>query len=149
MNDFESSLNDMLVDTFNSILKFEEESLKTLNEPVTISEAHIIEAVGKQPDKQSTVSKIAAVLNIAMPTATVAVKKLEQKGFLAKMPCQRDGRQTIITLTDLGKKIDRAHQFFHRKMARHVAKQFDEAERDVLLKAIQTLNEFFKARVDA
>jgi len=77
VDDFEKNLNHVLVDTFNYILKYEETSLKkALTVPVTISEAHIIEAVGKQEKQETTVSKIASLLGVAMPTATVAVKKL-------------------------------------------------------------------------
>ena len=140
----------MLVDTFNNILKYEETSLKAImNIPITITEAHMIEAVGRQENEEATVSKIASLLNIAMPTATIAVKKLESKGFIKKAPCDTDGRCTIISLTDLGKKIDRAHRLFHEKMVRNISRQFLDSEKEVLLTAIDKLNEFFKAKVEA
>ena len=150
MDDFELNLNEILVDTFNYILKYEELSLKkALNVPLTISEAHMIEAVGKQENEEMTVSKIASLLNIAMPTATVAVKKLENKGFIKKIPCEKDGRRTIISLTDMGRKIERAHRLFHQKMARNISRQFADEEKEVLLKTIKTLSEFFRVKVEA
>ena len=89
MDDFETNLNTALVDTFNNILKYEETSLKNIMDvPITITEAHMIEAVGKYKS-EATVSKIASLLGVTMPTATVAVKKLERKGFLKKDPCAR------------------------------------------------------------
>ena len=150
MDGFEKSLNHVLVDTFNYILKYEEISLKTiLHVPVTITEAHMIEAVGKQENKETTVSKIASFLNIAMPTATVAVKKLERKGFVKKAPCEKDGRRTIISLTDMGRKIEKVHHLFHEKMVRNISNQFLDVEKEVLLKAIRTLSEFFRVKVEA
>ena len=150
MNDFESSLNSKLIDTFNYILKYEEISLqKFLDVPVTITEAHMIEAVGNQKDQEVTVSKIAFFLNIAMPTATVAVKKLESKGFIKKVPCERDARRAIISLTDLGRKIDKVHRLFHEKMVRNISVQFLESEKDVLLRAIEKLSVFFREKVEA
>ncbi|MCL1790103.1 MAG: MarR family transcriptional regulator [Peptococcaceae bacterium] len=149
MDDFEKKLNHVLVDTFNSILKFEEISLKGfLSVPVTIAEAHMIEAVGTQENMATTVSKIASMLKIAMPTATVALKKLESKGFIKKVPCDKDGRKTIISLTDLGQRIERAHRLFHEKMVRNISRQFAEAEKDVLLKAITKLSDFFMEKVE-
>ena len=150
MNDFEKSLNHVLVETFNYILKYEELSLKNfLNMPVTITEAHMIEAISTQEDNETTVSELASFLNISMPTATVAVKKLENKNFIKKVPCEKDGRRAIISLTDMGKRIEKAHRLFHEKMVRNISRQYIDAEKEVLLKAVTTLSEFFKEKVEA
>jgi len=150
MDDFEKSLNTVLVDTFNLILKFEEVSLKkVVSVPVTITEAHIIESIGACENGESTVSEIAFLLSISMPTATVAVKKLESKGFIIKTPCAKDKRRTIISLTETGKRIDRAHGLFHKRMVKNISSQFQEIEKDVLYRAVSKLSEFFKQRVEA
>ena len=150
MDIFEKSLNDVLVDTFNLILKFEESSLKNLvSVPVTITEAHMIEAIGTQENEETTVSEIASMLSVSMPTATVAVKKLESKGFIRKSPCASDGRRTIISLTDMGKRINKAHSLFHRRMVKNISSQLRENEKDVLYRAVTKLSEFFKDKVEA
>ena len=150
MDAFEISLNGVLTDTFNSILKYEELSLKKiLDVPVTITEAHIIEAVGKREGGETTVSSLASFLGISPPTATVAVKKLENKGFIKKVQCQKDGRRSIISLTDMGKRVERIHRIFHEKMVRNIGRQFADDEKDILLKAIKTLNEFFRVKAEA
>ena len=147
MNKFEESLNNILVDTFNFILKYEEMSLqKFLHVPVTITEAHMIDAMAKE--EKTTVSKLASLLEIAIPTATVAAKKMEKKGFIQKTPCEKDARRTILSLTETGQKIARGHRLFHEKMVRHISRQFEETEKDVLLRAVNTLSEFFKAKVE-
>jgi len=150
MDNFEKSLNDVLVETFNSILKLEESSLKKIvSVPVTITEAHMIEAIGMQESKEATVSEIALMMNISMPTVTVAVKKLESKGFVKKEPCSKDGRRAIISLTEMGKKIDKAHGLFHKRMVRNISNQFQETEKDVLYRVITKLNEFFREKAGA
>lgn len=147
MNDFETNLNDILVSTFNSILKFEETSLKTIADtPVTVTEAHMIESISERSGS-STVSDIAGDLGIAMPTATVAVKKLEKKGFVTKAPFTDDGRRLLISLTEKGERIDRAHRVFHRRMVRNISTEFSDAEKEVLLSAIKKLNTFFKEKM--
>ncbi|MGI6166966.1 MAG: MarR family winged helix-turn-helix transcriptional regulator [Eubacteriales bacterium] len=149
MDEFEKCLNDILVDTFNHILKYEETSLKTITDmPVTLAEAHMIEAISKRGG-QSTVSEIASDLNIKPPTATVAVKKLEKKGLVVKMPFSKDGRRFIISLTKKGEKVNRAHSIFHRRMIRGISRGFTDAEKNILLSAAQKLGDFFRKKVKA
>ncbi len=148
MDEFERSLNSLLVDTFNSILKLEEIAIKALSGlQITIGEVHIIELVGKSG--RISAGDIASALGISPPSATVAVKKLIQKGFVIKTPCQADARRFFISLTALGQKIFNMHDGFHHKMVKNVSKGFSDAERDVLLTAVERLNEFFRKKVDA
>jgi len=150
LDDFEKKLNDLLAGIFNSILRYEETAIKNeLNTLVTIAEAHMIDAVSKQEDKEISVSNLASLLNLAVPTVTVAVKKLENKGFIKKIPCDKDGRRMIISLTDAGKRIERAHHVFHAKMVRNISRQFIESEKEQLLKVITALMEFFKEKAEA
>jgi DNA-binding MarR family transcriptional regulator len=150
MDAFEKSLNHVLVEVFNLILKYEERMLrKALKVPLTITETHTIEAIGRRKDKETTVSDIASLLSVSMPTATVAIKKLESKGFIKKDSCEKDGRRTIISLTGLGRRIEKAHHLFHESMVRNISNQFIETEKVVLLQTINKLNDFFKEKIEA
>ena len=150
MDNFEKSMNNVLVDIFNLVLKYEEISLKKIvDTPVTIAEAHMIEVIGIKEDNETTVSEIAFLMNISMPTVTVAVKKLESKGFVKKVPCAKDGRRMIVTLTETGRRINKAHGLFHKRMVKNISSQFQEAEKDVLYRAVAKLSDFFKERVKA
>lgn len=149
MTEFELNLNDILVDTFNLILKYEENSLKAISgTTLTVTEAHIIEAIARRGES-TTVSAIASSLGVAVPTATVAVKKLESKGVVLKVPCTKDGRRLIVTLTELGKKLNRAHGIFHRRMVKNISEGFSEGEKEILLSAVKKLSVFFKEKVEA
>ena len=149
MKDFETSLNDLLVDTFNSILKYEEKSLKNiLRTPVTVGEAHLIEAIGNSSGN-ATVSDLASSLSVSMPTATVAIKKLEKKGFAQRTHCSEDGRRFRISLTRDGEIVYRTHRLFHKNMVKNVCLGFTGAEKDILIMAIEKLNGFFKGKAIA
>jgi len=149
VDDFESSLNDLLVDTFFSILKFESASLKSLaGMSVTIAEAHMIDCIARQ-NGQATVSQVASGMQLAIPTATATVKKLESKGYVTKVPCEDDARRSYIRLTDLGRRVDRAHTLFHQRMVRNISAQLEGPEKEILLMAIKKLSVFFGSRTKA
>ncbi|MDR0488678.1 MAG: MarR family transcriptional regulator [Propionibacteriaceae bacterium] len=149
--DFETGLNDLLVDTFDTILKYETSALKTLlGTTLTIGEAHMIDCIARLGEKvKVTVSQIATQMQIAVPTATIAIKKMEQKGYILKKPSDTDGRSVWIELTESGKLIDRAHTIFHQRMVRNVSSQFAPEERSLLLEVISRLNQFFVRETQA
>lgn len=149
MNEFEETLNDLLVNTLNYLMKYEEIALKSISAvPVTVSEAHVIEAVDRLGGA-AAVGEIAGRLGVTTPTATVAVKKLQSKGFVQKKPCTEDGRRMLITLTDAGARINRAHGLFHRRMVRDCSNALNSEEREILLSAVSKLGIFFKDKVEA
>lgn len=145
MGIFESSLNNLLVDTFNSILKYEESSLKKML-GITVGEAHLIEAIGNSGGN-ATVSELATILDIATPTATVAIKKLESKGLATKVACAEDGRRYRVGLTREGERAFRTHRLFHKNMVKNISESFSEPEKSVLLNAIEKLSGYFKDKV--
>ncbi|MCL2470791.1 MAG: MarR family transcriptional regulator [Propionibacteriaceae bacterium] len=148
MADFESTLNDLLLDTFNTILKYESQSLKSImGVTITIGEAHMLDCIARLGE-QATISAIAAHMQLAMPTTTVAIKKLEQKGYVVKAPSVVDGRRVSVNLTEQGQLIDRAHAIFHRRMVLNVSRQIQPDEREVLLEAIGQLNKFFRHQTE-
>ena len=143
-------LNDMLVDVFNNILRVEEEYLqKGLGRGLTIREMHIIEYIGKSGQEGRTLSEIATFLNVARPSVTVAVRKLENKGFLTKNECEQDGRVVRVTLTRDGRKMYLQHMRFHTLMVRGLEEELDEDEKDILMRAFGKLNSFFKNSIEA
>lgn len=148
MRDFEDTLNDILVDTFDNILKYEQKSLLRISDtPITVTEAHLLQAVAKNGG-EANVSELSNMLKVTLPTTTVAIKKLESKGFLEKRTAQDDKRKTIITLTLAGQKVQRAHSIFHRRMIRNISSGFTPEEKQVLISSMGKLSDFFKDKVN-
>ena len=146
MTDFESALNDLLVDTFNTILKYESQSLKNLSGiSVTIGEAHTIDAIARL-NPPVTVSQVADRMGLARPTMTITIKKLEQKGYIEKTTSAEDGRRVTLVLTDQGKLIDRVHSIFHQRMVRDLSALLQPEERAILLTGIGQLNRYFRGQ---
>ncbi|NTU89191.1 MAG: MarR family transcriptional regulator [Actinobacteria bacterium] len=144
MQDFPHVLNSMLVEVYNNILRVEEGYLKHNDKiNLSINEMHLIECVGMDKENGKSVSEIAEYLRIAKPSVTVAVNKLENKGYLEKRGCSKDGRVVRVYLTREGRKVDIYHRQYHMNMVREIEKEFGENEQEYLLRAIGKLNDFF------
>ena len=145
MDAFSTALNEVLVDTYHNILRVEEKALKKSGRiHLSIKEMHLLEAVGKGDEQGRTVSEIADAMNITRPTATVAINKLEKRGYLEKQPDDEDGRTVRITLTRSGKRIDHFHRLYHYNMVTKISESLIDEEKASLFQGIQKLNEFLK-----
>lgn len=148
MDIFESQLNDLLLGAFHSVLAMEEQMLQRMGPiQLSISEIHLLEAVGKGGERGRSVSELARELAIAPPSVTIAVRKLVEKGLLTRTKGERDARTVWITLTEVGAKVDRVHTHFHANMVRHIARDMDPEERKILLRAMERLNGYFDQKL--
>lgn len=148
MDKFASKLNNLMVDTFRNVLKIEEYSLRKTGEVnLSISELHLIEAVAKNNENGKTISQIAQELSITLSSVTVAINKLQKKGYVEKIRNVLDKREVHVKLTKKGHRMEIAHKYFHEQMARSVSEGFSEEEKTLLLKCINRLNDFFKMKL--
>lgn len=152
---FCAQLNELLVTTYRAIHVIEETMLSDLsNESLSISEMHIIEAIGssdldpRMRAQGRTITEIAQMQGISPPSVTVAVKKLERKGYVCKSRGKDDGRRIYVSLTDLGRRADISHRYFHRQMVHAVARAMPESDRAALIDGLEVLNEFFQDKAD-
>jgi len=147
---FGEMLNDMLVSVYHKILRVEEDFLtRGVGVGITIREMHLIEHVGKAGVEGRTLSEIADFLEVARPSVTVSVQKLEQKGFLTKTGCPQDGRVVHVTLTREGRKIFIHHMRFHIFMVQELESELGEEEKNVLIHAIKKLDKYFEKSIEA
>ena len=148
MKPFEEQLNEVLVDTYRSILRVEENILKRSDQTdLSISEIHMLEAVGKGKDRRRTISELAEVLNITLPSVTVAINKLMKKGYVEKVRGEEDGRIVYVSLTRQGRRIDSAHRYFHESMVRSIIRDMTESEMQALYKGVMKLDTFLKEQL--
>lgn len=149
MDTFHVILNDLLMTTYRSICEVEEVMLRQLSgNSLTISEMHMLESVGKRADNGATITDIAQDLEVTPPSVTMAVKRLEKKGYLTKDRSSEDGRRVRVLLTPAGRRAETAHRYFHRTMVREVARELTPQEKGALLKGLEKLNGFMRAKVE-
>lgn len=160
MDVFQARLNEILIDVFWNILKVQEDFVKRVcNEDISMSEMHLIEAVGDcnlQAAKRhgdcncpggTTISELAEALNITLPSVTNGIKRLTNKRCVEKVRCANDGRMVYVRLTPLGQEIYDRHHKFHQKMVESMAAELSEVEKNALIKGIEGLNAFFKQKI--
>ena len=111
MDPFATELNLLFMHTYRSIHNVEEAMLKSLsNGSLSIGEMHIIECIGRGGNNGASITAIAQDMEISLPSATVAVKKLEKKGFVLKSRGAEDGRRVYMKLTETGRRAEVAHR---------------------------------------
>ena len=112
---FCQNLIEGLEDAYNLITVVEEamvENAKKLN--LSLTEVHMLQAVGKNQEKGRTISELAAQRYITLSSVTIAVNKLAKKGYVTKTKAQKDGRVVYVRLTEQGKRVDRLYRRFHQ-----------------------------------
>lgn len=141
-------VNEMLTETFNSILRIEERSLNNrLTEGLSIAELHTIVAVGLHEINPMKV--VAARLDVTLATLTASMTKLERKGYVKRSRSEVDRRQVLVQLTSKGRKAFRAHDAFHKKMADSALECLTPEEEVVLYKALGKVKDFFDQENEA
>jgi DNA-binding MarR family transcriptional regulator len=140
-------VNELLVDIFNDILKIEHKSIESSeSSTLTMSEMHILEAVGKCQDLQ--MSDIARKLRITLPTLTVSVQRLEEKGFISRRRFGEDRRKVSVALTKRGQQAYDNHEKFHEKMVDSLFSGLNMDKMPVLMDSMALLRDFFKEQAD-
>lgn len=150
MDAFSRELNALLSDAFWSVLKIEEQAANMATQgALSISELHMLEAVSKDSEQGRSISALAADLKITPSSVTVAVNKLVKKGYVEKIRSEQDGRQVFVKLTKLGRKVNAGHLYFHENMVRNVSEDMSEEEKEILVRAMKSLNQFFRRKLEA
>ena len=149
MDSYSEFLSELLERTYYSVIQIEEHMVKgakSLN--LSIGEIHLIEAVAKGQEEGKTISELSEMKSISLPSVTLAINKLVNKGYVIKTKCLQDGRVVNVTLTKRGKKVNNVHQHFHKLMIASVTDALSQEELDAMVKGIVKLNEFLEKKAE-
>ncbi|MCR4963216.1 MAG: MarR family transcriptional regulator [Firmicutes bacterium] len=144
---YASLLNETIIRVYDSIMRLEEQMLARSVKNLTISELHILEAIGKMNGEPCTISDLAQARQVSLPSMTVAVQKLEKKGLVEKRRGPQDGRVVQVSLTRNGHKYYAMHAYFHERMVRSLLRNIPEQQRPALLQAMQDIDLFLKRQL--
>ena len=150
MDNFSTALNNILVEIYRDVINLEEKTLKSVDNRIRLSirEIHFLEAVSMGKEEGLSVSELAEVLDVTKPSVTVAVNKLEKKGYLERRHDENDGRSVKVILTAEGAKINAFHQYYHRRMVKSISDDLTEEEKQFLVSTISKLSTYFKQSIE-
>lgn len=116
-----------------------------IEEELYISEAHVIQAIGDEPD-QSLV-ELAKATHRTKSAMSMMIRKLEKKGLVSKIRTEADNRRIALTLTEKGRKVYKYHQRLDEVNYDWIFKKMNEND-TISLEDLKTANKVLKSLVD-
>ena len=146
MEQARNSLNAFLVETFNSLLRIEEDQLSRGEfENISVKEMHVIEVVVNLKEDNSA-KRIAQELNITQGSLTTAVSTLEKKGMLIRKAHEKDKRVVKVYATEKAMKLYRHHMKFHEELVDAVTTVLTDDELEVFIRGLDKVRGFFDSK---
>lgn len=140
-------LNHLFVNVFNQILKIEEKVIREETDlNLTVTEMHVIEAMGKTTAK--TMTEVADKLNITLGTLTASINRLLEKGYVERTKDGEDRRIVRIALTPKGMEAFDIHNRYHGEMMDSVLTHLNDAEAEVLSTTLVKISDFFRIKYE-
>lgn len=138
------TLNEVLVRLFRDVMDIEQQAIITPEyKDLTNNDMHVIEAIGIGEPKNMTA--IAKELSVTVGTLTIAMNSLVKKGYVSRQRGSEDRRVVYISLSEKGKAAYGHHAKFHRDMIDAIIEQLDKEETEILIKALDKLNSWFRS----
>ena len=146
MKGFAAQFNQLFGELYECVKKSEQETLPGHQKlPLSAGEFHLLEQIDQTPEGAISVSELAKRLQVAKPSASVAVNKLLRKGFVEKAPSDCDGRSILVSLTHQGKLACAYHSYCRRQHFAQRSHAYTEEEQGTLLRCMETLKRFCRA----
>ncbi len=150
-NEQKEKLNGFFVTAFNEILAWEDQSLRKIGKSdISVREMHIIEAVSiLEKENMNTMANTAKILSVSPGSLTTAVNALVKKGYIKRCHDENDRRRVLVSLTETGDYVNEKHKQFHDEMVEFISEILTEQEMETVLKALNSLTDFFMQKVTA
>ena len=142
-------LKQQLLSIFNMVMKTEEQAMKETAEgsELSVSEIHTLVAVGRKSPK--TMSTIAQDLLINVSTLSIAINKLEKKGFVMRVRDDSDRRIVRISLTEKGRDALAKHEQFYYRIVDEAIRDMDSDQKRLLVRSVGHMLDFFSSQLNS
>lgn len=101
---------------------------------LTATQINYLETIGELGNP--SITELSLALKLKKPSVTVVVDRLIQKGCVYKIHSDDDRRSLHLHLTDVGKQINKRHEFAHQYL-------IDFFSSKLTVEELQKLNEIF------
>jgi DNA-binding MarR family transcriptional regulator len=136
------TLNELLVDLFNHILVLEEKNLQDRGILLSMTEVHTLENILKS--KTKTMSDVARLQLITQGTLTVAVNRLQKKGYVSRLQDAQDKRIIRLSLTAKALDVLAIHDKFHEEMIDSFISDLKIDQDVALITSLRRIMEYFR-----
>ena len=119
-------------------------------EMISHSEIHLIEIIGDTQDL--SVTDISRHLGITKGAVSQSLKRLENKGFIAKKTDSENLSRSIVLLSSKGQTAYWAHKHWHETMDGGFLKYLDELDDEafeIIVDFLGKVESFFKLRLES
>jgi DNA-binding MarR family transcriptional regulator len=99
---------------------------------LSVTQIHYLDAI-RHLKTPPTISELAEQLKVTKPTVTNALERLEQEGYLKKVPSSEDRRVWHVYLSTKGLKISELHDQIHQGYAKFFENSLTTEELDQLV----------------
>jgi DNA-binding MarR family transcriptional regulator len=105
---------------------------------LTVSQYNVMSALGDGP---ASVSEIAAAAEVAVPTATRALRSLDERGLVRRRKLGEDGRVVTVSLTPTGERVLAEKRTWVRARQRAIFDRLSDAERRTAASLLRVIAE--------
>ncbi len=142
MEDARKILNELLVEMFNHILVLEQKNLQDKGVKLSMSEVHTLENIEKSESK--TMSDVAKRSLVTQGTLTVAVNRLQEKGYIIREKDNKDRRIVRLNLTSKAIKVLEIHDQFHKEMIDSFIEDLQVDQDHALINSLSKIMDYFR-----
>ena len=136
MDELDEMLENILNQNYLKIIFYEEKILRKLGD-ITLKELRTLEIIAKgEKTKSNNSTAIAKALGITLGTLTANIDRLIKKGLVDKDKLLEDKRTTVLSVTQLGKKILKEYSNEHLKIIRSSTKNLTQKEKAIVVSLV-------------
>lgn len=110
-------------------------SEKNSIEDYSMIELHVLKAIANNGGEMQR-SALNALLNLPISTVSSIINRLISCGCLIRSASMDDGRQSVLTLTELGKKIDTEHDMIDIDVAHNFISRISYADAQEFIRIV-------------
>ena len=146
MKDFPAFFTDTMLTLFQKMLTYETMMLSQTEEmDISVSEARLLWKIGTEP---KTLTTLADAMGLTLPSVTVAVQKLQKKGYVLKERSKEDGRVVFVSLTQKGERMAHIYHYVQENAARGASADFTQAEKEAFVSGLNKVNRYLEDRIE-
>lgn len=141
----QNRMNEVIEDFYKLFYETEDLALKQGIKCLTHTELHVIEAI----DTDSlTMNELSERLGITMGTATVAVTKLSEKGFILRERSDLDRRKVFVSLSKKGNEALGYHNNYHNMIISSITKSIPTQDMEIFLGVFEMILKNLKNKIE-